>query len=41
MRQAKQGEINPAAIFALLTCEPNVEVGRVPAQGHAAAKKAK
>lgn len=41
VRQAKQGEIIPAAIFALLTCEPNAEVGRVSAQGHAPAKKAK
>lgn len=27
VRKAKQGEI-PADIFALLTCEPNAEVGR-------------
>lgn len=34
MRKAKQGEI-PADIFALLTCEPNAEVGRVPAKAKA------
>lgn len=31
MRKTKEGEI-PADIFALLTCEPNAEVGRVHAK---------
>lgn len=34
VRKAKQGEI-PADIFALLTCEPNAEVGRVLAKAKA------
>lgn len=34
VRKAKQGEI-PADIFALLTCEPNAEVGRIPAKAKA------
>lgn len=32
MRKTKESEI-PADIFALLTCEPNAEVGRVHAKG--------
>lgn len=35
MCKAKQGEIIPADIFALLTCEPNAEVGRVSGKAKA------